>query len=106
MRGIRHVIWDWNGTLLDDAWLCVDVMNELLLQRGLPQITLADYAALFRFPVRDYYTALGFDFEREPFERVGTAFIEGYAAREAACGLRAGADEILTGVAARGATQS
>ena len=32
----RHLIWDWNGTLLDDLDLSVDVMNTLLARRGLP----------------------------------------------------------------------
>ena len=26
----EHIIWDWNGTLLDDLDVCVDVMNGLL----------------------------------------------------------------------------
>ena len=33
MGNYRHVIWDWNGTLLDDAWLCVEVLNGLLARR-------------------------------------------------------------------------
>ncbi|MDH5646585.1 MAG: hypothetical protein OEZ01_11285, partial [Candidatus Heimdallarchaeota archaeon] len=29
----EHIIWDWNGTLLDDAWLCVEIMNSMLAKR-------------------------------------------------------------------------
>src|SRR5258708_2287908 len=39
----RHVIWDWNGTLLDDTWLCVEVLNTLLPDTALPPITLGKY---------------------------------------------------------------
>jgi phosphoglycolate phosphatase len=31
----KHIIWDWNGTLIDDAWLCVDIMNKILEKRNL-----------------------------------------------------------------------
>lgn len=106
VRHVRHVIWDWNGTLLDDAALCVSVMTGVLTRRGLPPLTAERYAEAFRFPVREYYRDLGFDFEREPFEVVGTEFIEGYAAREAGCGLRHGALETLQGLARHGKTQS
>ena len=29
----KHAIWDWNGTLLNDTWLCVEVLNGLLAIR-------------------------------------------------------------------------
>ena len=63
-----HILWDWNGTLLDDAWLCVDVMNSMLTERKLQPLTLQRYRDIFSFPVKDYYLLLGFDFEKEPFE--------------------------------------
>ena len=28
------VIWDWNGTLLDDTELCYQIANEMRLERG------------------------------------------------------------------------
>lgn len=106
MKSLQHVIWDWNGTLLDDAELCVEVMNGVLARRRLPPLTAERYADRFRFPVRDYYADLGFDFAQESFERVGTEFIEGYAAREAGCGLRAEARKTLEALASRRLTQS
>ena len=106
LDGICHVVWDWNGTLLDDAWLCIEVMNGLLGRRGMGLLDPARYAAVFAFPVRDYYGQLGFDFAREPFEVVGTEFIEGYQARQHECRLRPGAGEALAALAARGVAQS
>ena len=103
---MKHVIWDWNGTLLDDADLCVEVMNAVLGKRGLPELTLQKYADFFRFPVRDYYRDLGFDFDRESFEVVGTEFIEGYSAIESRSGLREHALDVLHGVTKLGLTQS
>lgn len=82
-----HIIWDWNGTLLDDAWLCVEVMNGILRQRNLPPISLAIYRSIFDFPVKDYYLKLGFDFNREPFEKVGMEFMVLYNQRQTECNL-------------------
>ena len=32
------VIWDWNGTLLDDAALCCDIANTMREERGMPPL--------------------------------------------------------------------
>ena len=34
-RRIRHIIWDWNGTLLDDARACAAAVDALMRRRGL-----------------------------------------------------------------------
>ena len=62
---IKYIIWDWNGTLIDDAWLFVEIMNEELKERMLPQINIQDYRQHFTFPVKKYYERLGFDFQKE-----------------------------------------
>ena len=46
---IKHIIWDWNGTLIDDAWLFVDLMNCVLKKRRLPIINIVDYQNTFCF---------------------------------------------------------
>ena len=66
----NHIIWDWNGTLLNDNWLCVDVINTLLKKRGMPLTTLNTYKEIFVFPVIEYYHKLGFEFTDESFEEV------------------------------------
>jgi len=77
----KHIIWDWNGTLLNDAWLFVDVMNTVLRRRNMPLIDVESYRQIFGFPVRDYYIKLGFDLEKEPFESSGMEFIREYEKR-------------------------
>ena len=32
----RHIVWDWNGTLLDDTWLCSESLNRLRIGRAEP----------------------------------------------------------------------
>ncbi|MCL1888444.1 MAG: HAD family hydrolase [Kiritimatiellaeota bacterium] len=56
----RHIIWDWNGTLLDDVDSSFNAVNRLLSKHRLPPATRGDYLAHFGFPVRDYYLHLGF----------------------------------------------
>ena len=102
----RHVIWDWNGTLFDDAHLCVDVMNRLLAARGLPLLTPERYQELFGFPVVDYNRRLGFDFAREPFEQVGSEFMAGYERRRLEGALRPEAPAVLAAFRRAGAGQS
>ncbi len=75
---IKHIIWDWNGTLLDDNWLSLKAINILLEKYNLPAIEKERYLEIFTFPVIDYYKKLGFDFEKTPFSIVGTEFIKEY----------------------------
>ena len=105
-RRYDHVIWDWNGTLLDDVDLVVDIMNGLLAPRGLRPLDVPRYHEVFTFPVRDYYERLGFDFAREPFEELAIEFITGYSARWPEADLRSGARRGIDELARRGLGQS
>ena len=49
------IVWDWNGTLLDDVSLAIDVMNKMLSENDLVQIDNETYKKLFEFPVQRYY---------------------------------------------------
>ena len=79
---IKYVIWDWNGTLINDAWLFVELMNDELRLRNLPEINVEDYRNFFTFPVKKYYEILGFDFEKENFQEVGYNFIQKFKQRK------------------------
>jgi phosphoglycolate phosphatase len=81
MNKVTHIFWDWNGTLLDDAWLCLDVMNGMLDKRKMPRMTPSRYREIFDFPIVNYYHRIGFDLEKETFEALGLEFIEGYELR-------------------------
>jgi phosphoglycolate phosphatase len=102
----KHIIWDWNGTLLDDAWLCVEIINKVLQRRNLPEITENHYRRIFRFPVIQYYQQLGFDFRKESFEVVSTEFITEYDDRKYQCRLRENAVQTLAAFFERGVSQS
>ena len=81
MIALKHIIWDWNGTILDDRWLTIAAMNSVLARRNMDELTEDQYLQVFTFPVIEYYRRLGFDFEKEPFSVSGTEFINEYNAR-------------------------
>jgi len=92
---IKHIVWDWNGTLLNDNELAITAINILLEKYKLPQITLDKYLEIFTFPVIDYYKKLGFDFNKTPFTIVGTEFIDEYIAHMYEVDMQSGAKEVL-----------
>ncbi len=103
---VKHIIWDWNGTLLDDCWLSVAAMNRLLKKHGLAPLTKERYRDIFTFPVIDYYRELGFDFDREPFVITGTEFINFYSDRAFEPRLHRHVTGILRTLRNSGITQS
>ena len=75
----RHVIWDWNGTLLDDVDACVDTLNQILATRGREPVNKDFYRAYFGFPVRDFYANhLALDMSPKDFEELSHLFISTY----------------------------
>ncbi len=102
----RHVIWDWNGTLIDDVWVCVEILNDMLRKRHLPVVTAERYREEFDFPIQEYYRRVGFDFSVEPYEKLAREFILEYDRRRFECSLQPGALHVLQSLADRGITQS
>ncbi|MCG8607443.1 HAD family hydrolase [bacterium] len=102
----KHVIWDWNGTLLNDRWLWVEAMNEVLRRRGMTPITEKQYQANFRFPFRDYYLQLGFDLKKDAFEKLALEFIEFYRSRWQECALQDETRPVLEALAGHGLSHS
>lgn len=100
------VLWDWNGTLLDDRWLAVRSANRLLARRSMPLLTEESYAAAFGFPVQDYYERLGFDLDAEPFDGLSDEYVLEYEAAIGECRLTEGAVETIDRLAALGFVQA
>ncbi len=101
----RIIFWDWNGTLMDDRWLCVQIINDLLKTYRLSPISERIYRDVFDFPVESYYRKLGFDFSVTPFEQVGTEFIDSYQRQWRHCHLHSGARQIVDALHATGLKQ-
>lgn len=91
----NHIIWDWNGTLFNDVELCANIMNLLLTQESLPNISIKRYKEIFTFPVIEYYKIAGHTFENKSFEVLGKQFMDEYETRKNSCDLFIGARNLL-----------
>ena len=97
MPKYTHVIWDWNGTLFDDVGWCISVINKMLAKRSIKTLDSAEaYHKVFCFPIIKYYTNIGFDFEKEPFEALAKEFISLYHSEQTGgCKLNSHAEAVL-----------
>ncbi len=79
-RNMKYVIFDFNGTVLDDTEVCLKAENMTIEHYGLQRepLTMDEYLHIFTFPVKDYYEAVGFDWSKYSFEEVGAYWFEWY----------------------------
>jgi len=104
---IGLVIWDWNGTLLDDLDLCVESIGHQLKRHGLPAVSAEVHRELFGFPVQHFYERLGFNLEQYPFESLSRDYMETYEPTVYTRGkLFQGAREMLESVRTAGIRQA
>jgi len=82
IKNYTHILWDWNGTLFDDVELCRQLINELLTEYSLPEISLKQYRDIFTFPVKDYYAKAGLDLKNNSFEELGKRWMKQYELRK------------------------
>ncbi|NLF28033.1 MAG: HAD family hydrolase, partial [Clostridiales bacterium] len=99
------VIWDFNGTILDDREACRTILNTMLGRRGIPEVSEERYLEIFRFPVSEYYKLAGFDFTAEPFEDLAVEFIDLYNTAEPGLPVRPGSVELLRKIHGTGRRQ-
>lgn len=78
--GTETIVFDWNGTLLNDIDYCLSITNAMLEEFALPQLTRSRYRDIFSFPVQSYYQQLGFDFSRHPFPELAQRWMQSYTA--------------------------
>jgi phosphoglycolate phosphatase len=90
-----RIVWDWNGTLFDDAGVSLETLNLMLARRRRPPIGLDAYRETFGFPVKGFYRRSGFDLEREDWDAICVEFHDLYATGAARGRLREGAEEAL-----------
>ena len=105
MNYFKTLIWDWNGTLLDDIHLCINSINKLLEKRGLETINTKKYREVFSFPVKDYYQNIGFDFSKEDFSIPAHEFIDLYNSNVHLCSLHKNSIKVLEHFKSKGIKQ-
>lgn len=102
-----HIIWDFNGTVLDDVDAGIRSVNDMLTARGLPVIaSVAQYRELFGFPVIDYYRRLGLDVEKEDYYTIlAPLWVSGYRTYARDAGAVKGVRTLLDAIAKTGTEQ-
>lgn len=101
-----HVIWDFNGTLLDDVDASIKSGNRLLRAHGLKCFAdVADYREKFGFPVSEYYKRVGFDFSKNPYADLAVEWIAYYLEESKASRLYDDIPQALAKASAAGVKQ-
>ena len=71
---ITTILWDFNGTVMDDLGASVQAVNAMTARRGLPSITEAWYTRHLEMPLERFYAGIGFDMEQERLGDVSAEF--------------------------------
>lgn len=104
---MRHVIWDWNGTLFDDQHIVVGAVNATIGPLGAELITADDYRRLYTRPVRVFYDRLlGRPVTDGEWEAVDDAFHGHYRSYLGTAGLHTQAFEAIERVKLADSSQS
>lgn len=98
------LVWDWNGTLLNDTEAALNAFNAQLEKRSLKPITIKFYRDNFAFPVKPFYAKCGIKLEREDWDKLAAEYHEAYAREEKA--LNSAARAALEAARALGFRQS
>lgn len=102
-----HLVWDWNGTLLDDISAVIGASNAAFAEVGLPPITLERYRELYCIPIPQFYErVMGRLPSDEEWLAMDAAFHRHYVSLREACGLTEGVEDLLTGWGTAGRSQS
>lgn len=84
---MKYVFFDFNGTILDDVDLCLNLLNDILLKQGKKTINKEDYRNIFCFPIKKYYEKAGIDFSLNSFEELSIDFIKKYQPASFKCNI-------------------
>ena len=109
MQGVpmkyTHIIWDWNGTLLNDIGASLASVNDMLAMRGKPPIDIDYYRDCIGVPIIKFYEKV-FDLENEDYSVIIKQYNNGYLFHLNSCGLTDGAVEVLDYFAEKGIKQA
>ncbi|MER5555803.1 HAD hydrolase-like protein [Streptomyces sp. NPDC002793] len=102
-----HLVWDWNGTLLDDIHAVLGATNAAFAEVDLEPLTLEQYRETYCVPIPRFYERL---MGRLPtpaeWERMDGLFHRHYTEQRVACGLTEGVEELLARWVTGGRSQS
>ncbi|MGH8913908.1 MAG: HAD family hydrolase [Acidimicrobiia bacterium] len=102
-----HIVWDWNGTLLDDLEIVVESLNVGTASFGVAPIDESGYRDHFTRPVRAFYDSLfGRTVSDMEWGYLNKTFHDEYHNRVSRASLTEGATTVLDRVRSLGWSQS
>lgn len=102
---IAHVIWDWNGTLINDSHYSWQVFCSVSRWAGVPELSFDRFQRVYQHPVEEMYRAAGFRITPESFEEIAAFWHDEYTARVHELSLFTDTQEAITIAKSRGITQ-
>jgi len=102
----KHVVWDWNGTLLDDVYQVYQLFLATLKQCELSPISYEVYRAKFHYPLHEFYAECGVDFSLYPYQQITKDFYTAYQLVEPYCHLFSDVISTLQAINDMGISQS
>lgn len=78
LESAQTVIWDWNGTILNDSRIGTEAEAEIFRRYGLRPQTHEERLRNFSMPVQKYYERMGFDFSKVAYEKVADEWLSVY----------------------------
>ena len=94
MLKYKYIIWDWNGTLLNDIGASLASVNDMLALRGRAPIDIDYYKECIGVPIIRFYEKV-FDLEKEDYSIIIKQYNEGYLYHLKDVGLTNGAAQAL-----------
>ena len=91
----KYIIWDFNGTLLEDVSVNLEVLHIIMKENNIPCVNMSEYKDIFSFPAEELYRKLGFDFEVKPFKELAKRYFELYPSMAHKCTLQPGIIDTL-----------
>lgn len=98
------IVWDWNGTLIDDLQANVDCVNVIMAHFGKPSVDVAHYQEAFEVPILKMYLRMNFTAEEHAAHAhlLQAMFHENYEQRVQTVGFRHGARDLIESTRAQG----
>ncbi len=91
----KNIIWDWNGTILNDTPVAFEATNILLHRYGNPAITLEYYRDNIDTPIVNFYSKI-FDLNKHDIKSLDDEWGVLYNQLSDKIGLHDGVEELLS----------
>ena len=106
MKDYKVIIWDFNGTLIDDVNAALESVNDMLTRRNLPLINMEQYASYVDTPIIKFYEHIFDDIYSMDFGEIAVEFNEGYENHLPERPIMADAEEVLEYFNSKGKLQT